>query len=105
MPQHQRSLLGRIARIVGFPLAALLILILAAASGFAWWFSQTDLKIFVERQASAALGRKVTLATFTVRWGDPLAIDDLTRTNAALLASGSSGSSRTRGAPCWGTLD
>ena len=35
MPQHQRSLLGRIARIVGFSLAALVILILAAAGGFA----------------------------------------------------------------------
>ena len=84
MPQHQRSLYGRIARIVGFSLAALLVLILVAAGGFAWWLSQADLKPLVEREASESLGRTVSFGSFQVRWGDPLHVEftDLAIANA-----------------------
>jgi uncharacterized protein involved in outer membrane biogenesis len=84
MPEDQRSLSGRIARGVGFAAAGLVVLLLLAAAAGAAWLSQADLKPVVERQASAALGRRVTLGSFEVRWGDPLGIDftDLAIANA-----------------------
>jgi AsmA family protein len=84
MPPHQRSRLGRVAWIAGFILAGLVILPLLAAGGFAWWLSRTDLRPIVEREASEALGRQVTLGSFRVRWGDPLSIEftDLSIANA-----------------------
>ncbi len=84
MPQHQRSLHGRIARIVGLFLAALVVLVLVAAGGFAWWLTGADLKPLVEREASAALGRTVTFGSFQLHWGDPLrvAFTDLAIANA-----------------------
>src|SRR5262245_19518488 len=84
MPPHQRSLLGRIARIAEFILAALVILPLPAVGGFVWWLSRADLKPIVERKASEALGRKVTFGSFRVRWNDPLGIEftDLAIANA-----------------------
>ncbi|HEV8391079.1 MAG TPA: AsmA-like C-terminal region-containing protein [Dongiaceae bacterium] len=75
MPKDQRSLFVRIARIAGFVLAGLVILILLAAGGFAWWLSRADLKPLIEREAGEALGRRVTLGSFHVRWGDPLGIE------------------------------
>jgi uncharacterized protein involved in outer membrane biogenesis len=84
MPRDQRSLSGRVARGVGFAAAGLVVLLLLAAAAGAAWLSQADLKPVVERQASAALGRRVTLGSFEVRWGDPLGIDftDLAIANA-----------------------
>jgi uncharacterized protein involved in outer membrane biogenesis len=84
MPNQQRSLFRLIVRGVGFALAGLLILLLLAAGGFAWWLSRADLKPIVEREATEALGRRVTMANFAVRWGDPLGIDftDLSIANA-----------------------
>ena len=84
MPGQQKNLFGRIALIVAFVLAGLVVLLLLAAGAGALWLSRADLKPIVEREASEALGRRVTLASFAVRWGDPLGIDftDLAIANA-----------------------
>jgi AsmA family protein len=84
MPPYQRSLVGRVARIAGCILAALVILTLLATGGFAWWLSRADLKPIVEREATEALGRQVTFGSFRVRWDDPLGIEftDLSIANA-----------------------
>jgi AsmA family protein len=85
MPKEQRSLFGRIARIVALVLAGLVVLLLLAVGGGALWLSRADLKPIVEREASEALGRQVTLGSFQVRWGDPLGIEftDLAIANAS----------------------
>jgi uncharacterized protein involved in outer membrane biogenesis len=69
---------------VAFALAGLVILFLLAAGAGALWLSRADLKPIIEHQASAALGRRVTLGSFQVRWGNPLGIDlsDLAIANA-----------------------
>ena len=84
MPTQQRSLIRRIARGIAFALAGLFVLLLLAAGAGALWLSRADLRPIVEREASESLGRKVTLGSFQVRWGDPLAIDftDLAIANA-----------------------
>ena len=73
MPTGPRS--RRLARSIGFALAGLVILSLLAAGAIAVWLSQADLKPLVEREASEALGRRVTLASFEVHWADPLRVD------------------------------
>ena len=50
------------------------MLLIGVVAG-AIWLTHADLKPIVERQATEALGRQVALESFTVRWGDPLAID------------------------------
>src|SRR4029453_15102492 len=84
MPKEQRSLFGRIARIVALVLAGLIVLLLLAVGGGALWLSRANLKPIVEREASEALGRQVTLGSFQVRWGNPLGIEftDLAIANA-----------------------
>ncbi|HET6618844.1 MAG TPA: AsmA-like C-terminal region-containing protein [Dongiaceae bacterium] len=85
MPTDQRSLAGRIARGAGIAVAGLVVLLLLAAAAGAAWLSRADLKPVVERQASEALGRRVTLGSFEMRWGDPLGIEfaDLAIANAS----------------------
>lgn len=85
MPGKPTRLFNRIARIVAFGLAAALVLLLLAAGGGALWLSRADLKPLVEREASEALGRRVTLGSFQVRWGDPLRVElsDLAIANAS----------------------
>lgn len=75
MPSRQRSLFGRIARGLAIALGALIVLALLAAGAGAMWLSRADLKAIVEREAGDALGRRVTLDSFEVRWGDPLGVD------------------------------
>jgi AsmA family protein len=84
MPQQQKRSIRRIARGFGFALAGLLALVLPAAGAGTIWLARADLKPFVEREATEALGRQVTLASFQVRWGDPLGIEftDLAIANA-----------------------
>jgi uncharacterized protein involved in outer membrane biogenesis len=84
MPSQQRSLFSRIAQAVAIALAGVVVLLLLAVAGGALWLSRTDLKPFVEREASAALGRRVTLGSLHVHWSDPLAVDltDLDIANA-----------------------
>ncbi|HWA48832.1 MAG TPA: AsmA-like C-terminal region-containing protein [Dongiaceae bacterium] len=62
----------------------LVALALVSAAGLAAWLATADLKPVVERQASEALGRKVTLGRFEVTWGNPLAVEirDLSIANA-----------------------
>ena len=85
MPKQPRSFLSRAAFVVGSVIGAVLVLLLLAAGGFALWLSRADLKPIVEREASEALGRRVTMASFAVRWGNPLGIDfaDLSIANAS----------------------
>lgn len=58
-----------------FVVAGFLGLAVLTVGGFAAWLYNADLKPLVERQASDALQRHVTFGTFTVGWGDPLAIE------------------------------
>jgi AsmA family protein len=82
MPAGRRW--SRLARGIGFALAGLLILLLLSAGAVAVWLPRADLKPLVERAASEALGRRVTLGGFEVHWADPLRIDftDLVIANA-----------------------
>ena len=82
MPAGRRW--SRLARGIGFALAGLLILLLLSAGAVAVWLPRADLKPLVEREASKALGRRVTLGSFEVHWADPLRIDftDLVIANA-----------------------
>jgi AsmA family protein len=84
MPSAQATS-GRIVRRVSLALLGLAILLLLAAGAGALYLSQADLKPLVEREASAALGRRVSFGSFQVRWGDPLRIDftDLAIANAS----------------------
>jgi uncharacterized protein involved in outer membrane biogenesis len=84
MPRKQPSLPGRIAIVAGSILGGLVLLALVAAGGLAWWLSQADLKPLVEREASEALGRRVSFGSFEVHWADPLRVDfaDLAIANA-----------------------
>src|SRR5262245_2696087 len=70
----QRSLFSRIARGVAIAGATLVVLLLLAVGIGAVWLAQADLKPIVEREASEALGRHVTVDSFQVHWGDPLGI-------------------------------
>jgi uncharacterized protein involved in outer membrane biogenesis len=83
MPTEPRS--RRLARSIGLALAGLVILLLLATGAGALYLSRADLKSLVEREASEALGRTVTLGSFAVRWGDPLRVDftDLAIANAS----------------------
>lgn len=85
MPGKPTRFFSRIARIVAFGLVAALVLLLLAAGAGALWLSRADLKPLVEREASEALGRRVTLGSFQVRWGDPLRVElsDLAIANAS----------------------
>jgi AsmA family protein len=84
MLRQHPSVLGRIAIVAGSILGGLVLLVLLAAGGFAWWLSQADLKPLVEREASEALGRRVSFGSFQVHWADPLRVDftDLAIANA-----------------------
>src|SRR5687767_10001244 len=75
---------SRLARGIGIALAGLIVLLLLAAGAGALYLSRADLKPLVEREASEALGRRVSFGSFQVRWGDPLRIDftDLAIANA-----------------------
>src|SRR5687768_10791774 len=75
MPRQQQSLFGRIARGLAIVLGGLIVLALLAVGAGAWWLARVDLKPIVEREASSALGRRVTLDSFEVQWGDPLGVD------------------------------
>jgi AsmA family protein len=75
MPRQQQSLFGRIARGLAIVLGGLIVLALLAVGAGAWWLSRVDLKPIVEREASDALGRRVTLGSLEVQWGDPLGVD------------------------------
>jgi len=68
-------MIRRALLVLGLALAGLVILALAAAGGFAAWLAQADLKPILEREASAALGRRVSLGGFEVAWGNPLGGD------------------------------
>lgn len=85
MPNRRKRLLRRIARGLGLALAGLLVLLLVAAGAAALYLPRADLKPIVERAASDALGRRVTLRGFDVRWGNPLAVEltDLAIANAS----------------------
>jgi uncharacterized protein involved in outer membrane biogenesis len=85
MPTAQRALFSRIVRFVSMGLIGLAILLLLAVGAGALYLSRADLKPLVEREASDALGRRVSFGSFQVRWGDPLGVDftDLAIANAA----------------------
>src|SRR5688500_5552800 len=75
---------SRLARGIGIALAGLIVLLLLAVGAGALYLSRADLKPLVEREASEALGRRVSFGSCQVRWGDPLRIDftDLSIANA-----------------------
>src|SRR5688500_13299250 len=75
---------SRLARGIGIALAGLIVLLLLAAGAGALYLSRADLKPLVEREASEALGRRVSFGSCQVRWGDPLRIEftDLAIANA-----------------------
>ncbi len=75
MPIPHKSLGRRIAQGFGLLLAALLLLLVLSTGALALWLSRADLKPIVENAASEQLGRRVTLGSLTVHWGNPLAID------------------------------
>lgn len=74
MPSHRR-LVRPIARGIAYAAAGFLAVLLIGVVAGAYWLTHTDLKPIVEREATEALGRQITLDSFAVRWGDPLAID------------------------------
>src|SRR5690349_9934454 len=78
---QSRSLIRRIA----LTLAALLVLLLLAAGGSVLWFLHADLRPILEQHASDALGRRVTVGSLQIRWGNPLGIEvkDLAIANAS----------------------
>lgn len=83
----QTSGTGAIRRVfyaLGWAAIGFVALALVSAAALAAWLANADLKPVVERQASEALGRKVTLGDFDVRWGNPLGVEirDLTVANA-----------------------
>lgn len=84
MPRQKPSSLRRILIVAGSILGGLLLLALVAAGAGALYLSRADLKPLVEREASEALGRRVSLGSFQVHWADPLRIDftDLAIANA-----------------------
>jgi uncharacterized protein involved in outer membrane biogenesis len=84
MPNDKKSRVGRLVRGAGLVLAGLVALVLLAGGG-ALWLSRADLKPVAERMASDALGRRVSMGSLTVNWGDPLGIEikDLSVANAS----------------------
>src|SRR5688572_25993693 len=84
MPSAQPTTSGRFVRRVSQALLGLVILLLLAVGAGALYLSRADLKPLVEREASEALGRRVSFGSFEVRWADPLRIDftDLSIANA-----------------------
>src|SRR5688572_24934037 len=84
MPSAQPTTSGRFVRRVSQALLGLVILLLLAVGAGALYLSRADLKPLVEREASEALGRRVSFGSFQVRWGDPLRIEftDLAIANA-----------------------
>ncbi|HKP27298.1 MAG TPA: AsmA family protein [Dongiaceae bacterium] len=84
MPSPQRTTTHQIVRYVSLGLAGLVVLLLLGAGAGALYLSRADLKPLVEREASDALGRRVSFGSFQVRWGDPLRVDftDLAIANA-----------------------
>jgi uncharacterized protein involved in outer membrane biogenesis len=84
MPSTQPTTSGRIVRRVSLALLGLVILLLLAVGAGALYLSQADLKPLVERQASEALGRRVSFGSLEVHWADPLrvAFTDLVIANA-----------------------
>src|SRR5512138_478913 len=75
------SLIRRIA----LALVALLVLLLLVAGGSVLWLLHADLRPILEHQAGKALGRRVTVGSLQIRWGNPLAIEvrDLAIANAS----------------------
>lgn len=64
-------------------LSLLLVVVLLAGAGVLWVMS-LDYRSYAEREASDALGRKVTIGALKIGWGDPLTIEvrDLRIANA-----------------------
>ena len=85
MPSTQPTTSGRIVRRVSLALLGLVVLLLLAVGAGALYLSQADLKPLVEREASEALGRRVSFGSFEVHWADPLRIEftDLAIANAS----------------------
>src|SRR4030095_12991654 len=75
MPQQRRSTFGRGARVAGFTLAGLVVLLLLACGAGALYLSRADLKASVERTPRDAPRRQVTFNSFSVHWGNPLKIE------------------------------
>src|SRR5690349_15048239 len=80
-----KSAIRRIFYALGWVAIGLVALTLVSAAALAAWLANADLKPFVERHATESLGRKVTLGSFEVTWGDPLAVEirDLTVANTS----------------------
>ena len=84
MQTSGKSAIRRVFYALGWVAVGLVLLALVSAAGLAVWLGNADLKPIVERQATEALGRKVTLGDFQVAWGDPLGVEvrDLAIANA-----------------------
>ncbi|WP_119302576.1 AsmA family protein [Dongia deserti] len=85
MPKDRRSHVGRLARAAAIGLGGLVILLVLATGGAALWLSRADLTSIAERGASDTLGRRVSLGSLHVDWGNPLGIEirDLAIANAS----------------------
>ena len=64
---------------------SILVVLLLLIGGVVAWAMTADLRPLVESKASDALGRKVTLESLHIRWGDPLIadLDQLSIANAS----------------------
>ena len=62
-------------RKVAIAFVSLLLLVLLAAGAGAVWLMNADLRPLIERKASTALGRAVTIGNLKIGWGDPLALE------------------------------
>lgn len=73
--------------------SALVLLLVIAVIGTAWYIAQADYRTFAEQRVSAMIGRPVTIGSLAIHWtgalrGDPLAID-LQDLHVANIAGGS----------------
>jgi AsmA family protein len=76
---------GTLVRRIALALLALLLVLLLAAGGSILWLTQADLRPVLERHASEALGRRVTVGSLQIHWGNPLGVEvrDLVVANAS----------------------
>ncbi len=84
MPTRKYHRARRLFLVLGFAAATLVVLLLLGAGAFVVWLRNADLTPLAAREATAALGRQVTIGQLDITWADPLGIviTDLAVANA-----------------------